>query len=173
MYAALGRDKSIALPLFHSFTGCDTTSTLFGKGKKSAWDTWNCYPDVTSAFTYMALNPYHKVDADDRYFQLLERFTVVLYDKTSDLELVDEARKEMYGTARKRRPWRIFHLPRMHYCSTQREQSTKQGYGAQVMRVNSMLQLQTVGAGLLMRTAMPGSLSGSLYLLPLKPAVSW
>ena len=33
---ALGEEKSVALPFFHSFTGCDTTSGFFGKGKKSS-----------------------------------------------------------------------------------------------------------------------------------------
>ena len=34
IYEDLGREKSLALPIFHSFTGCDTTSVFFGKGKK-------------------------------------------------------------------------------------------------------------------------------------------
>ena len=33
----LGIERSIALPVFHSFTGCDTTS-FYGKGKRSAWE---------------------------------------------------------------------------------------------------------------------------------------
>ena len=36
--SALGEQNSAALPMFHSFTGCDTVSSLNGKGKKSAWD---------------------------------------------------------------------------------------------------------------------------------------
>ena len=28
----LGTERSIALPVFHSFTGCDTTSSFYGKG---------------------------------------------------------------------------------------------------------------------------------------------
>jgi hypothetical protein len=32
---ALGKCKSISLPIFHSFTGCDTTSAFFGgKGRR-------------------------------------------------------------------------------------------------------------------------------------------
>ena len=96
MYEDLGREKSLALPIFHSFTGCDTTSAFFGRGKKSAWEAWNCYHDVTHAFTTMALLPYTKVDVDARHFQLLERFTVILYDKTSNLQHVNEARKELF-----------------------------------------------------------------------------
>ena len=55
---SLGKNKSLALPVFHSFTGCDTTSGFFGKGKKSAWETWKCYPDVTEVFTHMAPSPW-------------------------------------------------------------------------------------------------------------------
>ena len=31
---SLGKEKSRALPFFHTFTGCDTTSQFLGKGKK-------------------------------------------------------------------------------------------------------------------------------------------
>ncbi len=96
IYDYLGRAKSLALPVFHSFTGCDTTSSFFGKGKRSAWEAWLCYQDVTYAFTHMALHPYTDVEVHSQDFQLLERFTVVLYDKASDLEHVDEARKELF-----------------------------------------------------------------------------
>ena len=92
----LGKERSVALPVFHSFTGCDTTSTFYGKGKKSAWEAWNCYPDVTQAFTYIALHPYSRINVDTSHFQLLERFTVILYEKTSELQHVDEARKEQF-----------------------------------------------------------------------------
>ena len=47
---ALGKCKSMSLPIFHCFTGCDTTSAFLGKGKKSAWEAWNSYPEVTQAF---------------------------------------------------------------------------------------------------------------------------
>ena len=42
----LGRLKSCCLPPFHAFTGCDTTSSFFGKTKKSGWNTWEAYPEV-------------------------------------------------------------------------------------------------------------------------------
>ena len=92
----LGEDKCLALPVFHSFTGSDTTSAFFGRGKKMAWGAWNCYPDVTEALTYMALNPYAQLSVDAQHFRQLEYFTVILYDKTSHLENVDEARKYLF-----------------------------------------------------------------------------
>ena len=74
----LDREKSLALHVFHSLKGCDTTSAFFGKGKKSAWEAWKCYHDVTSAFTSMALHPFTEVDANAQHFQLLKCFTIVL-----------------------------------------------------------------------------------------------
>ena len=35
----LGSDVCAALPCFHALTGCDSTSGLFGIGKKKAWAT--------------------------------------------------------------------------------------------------------------------------------------
>ena len=34
---SLGQSKAVALPAFHALTGSDTTSTFYGKGKKTAW----------------------------------------------------------------------------------------------------------------------------------------
>ena len=94
IYDNLGRKKCLSLPVFHCFTCCDTTSAFFGKGKKSAWEAWKCFPDVTSAFEFMALHPYSQLGINIQHFQLLEHFTVILY-KTSSLHQID-ARKEQF-----------------------------------------------------------------------------
>lgn len=39
---SLGTDHCRALPFFHALTGCDTTSSFFGHGKKGAWETGIC-----------------------------------------------------------------------------------------------------------------------------------
>ena len=36
----IGKSNCIALPFFHSFTGCDTSSSFFGKGKFKFWEVW-------------------------------------------------------------------------------------------------------------------------------------
>ena len=95
-YNDLGEQKSLALRPFHCFTGSDTTSAFHGRGKKLAWEPWNCYPEVTAAFTYMASNPYASLVLESPHYRLLERFTIVLYNKTSNLEDVDEARMELF-----------------------------------------------------------------------------
>lgn len=43
----------IALPVFQAFTGCDIVSAFGGRGKKSAWNTWQVFPEVSKAFESM------------------------------------------------------------------------------------------------------------------------
>ena len=92
----LGKRKSQCLPAFHSITGCDTTSAFRGRGKTTAWQTWNNYPDVTDAFSFITKHPFHKMVKNSHTFQKLERFVIVLYDNTSSLLSVNEARKELF-----------------------------------------------------------------------------
>ena len=54
IYENLGREKPLALPVFHGFTGCDTTSTFFGRGKKSAWEASITFPFSVSASMMLA-----------------------------------------------------------------------------------------------------------------------
>lgn len=88
---ALG-EKSQALIGFHAFTGCDSVSFFAGKGKKSAWKIWNSFPEATTAFhTLSATGGEASID-----FQLLEKFTVLLYDRHSSCKTVDQARKDLF-----------------------------------------------------------------------------
>jgi len=97
MFNLLGECKAKALPMFHSFTGCDTTSSFSGRGKKSAWEAWKSYPNVTNAFVHITENPFDVLDTSSEVFQVLERFTVVMYDKTSTTYSVDTARRNLFG----------------------------------------------------------------------------
>uniref|UniRef100_A0A1X7TMT0 Uncharacterized protein n=1 Tax=Amphimedon queenslandica TaxID=400682 RepID=A0A1X7TMT0_AMPQE len=58
VYEKLREEKARALPFFHSFAGCDTTSSFYGTGKKTAWEAWKCFPDATSSFIYMQSNAF-------------------------------------------------------------------------------------------------------------------
>ena len=86
----LGPDKSSVLPLFHAFTGCDTVSAFHGKGKKSAWDTWTAYGELTCAFAVM-MDPVHAVHFDV-FMPVIQRFVAVIHDRTSSSETLDAAR---------------------------------------------------------------------------------
>ena len=71
----------MTLPAFHSFTGCDTVSAFGGRGKKTAWNTWKVYPEVTDAFESLLLME----EPSEMAMAALERFVVLLYDRTSDI----------------------------------------------------------------------------------------
>ena len=85
-----------SLCFIHSLDATRPSSCFFGKGEKSAWEAWKSFPDVTEAFTLLGNHPYYQLDVDDSIFKLLERFTVVLYDKASNVLNVNEARKEIF-----------------------------------------------------------------------------
>ena len=88
----LGPDCSSALPMFHAFTGCDTVSSFAGKGKKTAWHTWTTFDEVTAAFSALASLP----AAIEEWLDPLERFVVLLFDRTSSQTSIDQARKQLF-----------------------------------------------------------------------------
>ena len=51
---------------------------------------------ISTAFTAIALNPFTHLDISSPIFDLLQRFTVLLYSKSSNVELLDEARMELF-----------------------------------------------------------------------------
>ncbi|GFO12306.1 hypothetical protein PoB_003881100 [Plakobranchus ocellatus] len=46
-----------ALPMFHAFTGCDTVSSFAGRGKKTAFDIWKSFDEVTPVFSSLLTDP--------------------------------------------------------------------------------------------------------------------
>ena len=92
--AAVGPRKSATLPLFHALTGCDTVSSFAGIGQKTAWAAWNVYPEVTEEFEELM----HMADPiSDRTLDVIERFVVLMYSRTSDLSRVNDARKQLFA----------------------------------------------------------------------------
>ncbi|KAG7161296.1 putative Glycosyl-transferase for dystroglycan-containing protein, partial [Homarus americanus] len=89
---ALGPEKSRALPVFHAITGCDTAA-FAGHSKKTAWATWNAFPEVTTAFLSLASTP---SEPPDGVLSTPERF-IVLYDRTSPCCDVNVLRKKLFS----------------------------------------------------------------------------
>ena len=87
---ALGPDWCVALPMFHAFTGCDTVSFFGGRGKRTAWNTWKAYKDVTPAFCTLVSTP--TLQTIKEWLGQLERFVVLLYDRSSSQQSVNEVR---------------------------------------------------------------------------------
>lgn len=97
---AIGPERVSGILFFHAFTGCDVVSGFRGKGKKSAWLTWNVCNDVSKTFMKLSHCP-REVSDDDLY--KLEQFTVLMYDRSSAASSVDEARLDLF--ARKQRSY--------------------------------------------------------------------
>ena len=83
--SALGPVRSRSLPIFHELTGSDTTSFFARHRRKTAWNTWETYPEVTRAFVELASGP---SSITDETLATIERFIVLMYDRTSTLDKV-------------------------------------------------------------------------------------
>ena len=92
MAMPLGPEKAQALPLFHALTGCDTVSSFANRGKKSAWDTWNVFDDLTHALNSILIS---QVELTGDIISVIERFVIPLYCRTSTQVDINMARKEL------------------------------------------------------------------------------
>ena len=94
MARALGPDKAQALPMFHALTGCDTVSCFAGHGKKTAWAVWTALPQLTQTLINLSAAPDH---IHEDAMHILERFVILLYDKTSTATDIDKARRKLFA----------------------------------------------------------------------------
>ena len=85
----------ISLPVFHAFTGWNQVSFFSGKGKRSAWEVWKKYDEVTSAFISLSKCP--SVQDLLNALPKIERFVVLLYDRTNLCSNVNQARKDLFA----------------------------------------------------------------------------
>jgi len=97
---AIASEKASGLPFFHAFTGCDTVSAFRGRGKKPAWQTWNVCKEISTTLTKLSQCVTALDNAD---LQSLEKFVVVMYDRSSADVSVNDARLNLF--ARKQRPY--------------------------------------------------------------------
>ena len=105
IYDKIGVEKCLALPMFHAFAGCDAVSNFSGRGKKTAWETWNVFPEVMGAFLALMERP-QQSDVETAV-GVLERFVVLLYDKTSCQSQVNQLKVDLF--AHKGRD--VLHIP--------------------------------------------------------------
>ena len=69
-----------------------TLFSFVGRGKKSAWETWKCFPEVTDAFEHLSQM---STDISEQTMSLLESFAVLLYDRTSEMLAVKDANQQL------------------------------------------------------------------------------
>ena len=92
----LGEHTVRALPFFYAFTGCDTTSSIFGKGKCKCWDIWHSderKDEITSVLVELGSKP---LALYDRQVDVLEYFVKKLYATTSATESLARERASLF-----------------------------------------------------------------------------
>ena len=92
----LDKDFSRAIIAFHAFSGSDTTSSFRGKGKKTAWNAWISFEEVTEAFLFIVEHPFMRIEAESEIFKILKKYVIVLYDKHCTVDSIDQARKYLF-----------------------------------------------------------------------------
>ena len=100
LVSTLGPEKTNGMLFFHAFTGCDVVSAFNGKGKKTAWQTWNVFNDASATFAKLS---HSRSEIEESDLQVLERYVVLMYDRSSATFSVDEARLDLF--ARKQRSY--------------------------------------------------------------------
>ena len=95
----LGEEASKALLFMHALTGCDTVSAFHGIDKKTAWSVWQSMPYLTPVFASLARAPSQVTPEDMEH---IERYTEILYQRTSPLSHINEARKQMFAAGNRR-----------------------------------------------------------------------
>ena len=155
---ALGSPKAASLPMFHAFTGCDTVSAFAGKGKKTMWAVWRVYPEITEAFVDVCSG----TDViSTEATSLIERFVILVYDRTSQLKDVNEVRKDLF--TRKGR-FKYDSLPPTKTALTEHaKKATYQGGQVWGQSIRSQMKLPDPAAWGWTKTKMDGSHIGPRY----------
>jgi len=81
--------------MFYAFTGSDTVSYFGGRGKKTAWDTWTTYGDVTSSFC--VLGAVQDQRAIDEWMHPMDLFVVLLYVRTNTAEGTNQTKQQLFS----------------------------------------------------------------------------
>ena len=80
--------------MFHALTGCDTVSSFARHGKKTAWAAWTVLPELTEALLLLSSAPR---DIPHDAMRIIERFVILLYDRTSKCTDIDKARRKLFA----------------------------------------------------------------------------
>ena len=91
---SLSPPKCGAFPSWYALTGCNTVSSFHGKGKKSVWETWKCYPEATEVFLALS-NPVDGVLSGNS-ISAIERFACLMYDQTTYISNVNDCRRMLF-----------------------------------------------------------------------------
>ena len=80
-----GADTCQALLLFHAFSGCNTSSNFYGRGKSTFWDAWMSF-SKSSKLVYTSYDQYF---GNDHRNTDINKARCTLFSKSPDPELKD------------------------------------------------------------------------------------
>ena len=69
-------------------------SAFVGHGKKTAWATWNSFPELTVAMLELTHAP---TEIPEQSMLVIERFVIPIYDRTSTCTNMNKARKKLFA----------------------------------------------------------------------------
>ena len=95
----ISENQSAGLLFWYPFTGFDATSAFGGKGKLSARTTWMVFDDITPVFEKYLHHSWHiqvKEKLQIRNIRILERFTRLLYCRTTAFECLNKCRRHLF-----------------------------------------------------------------------------
>ena len=82
---------------FHFFTRLPVaTLRQHSWEKKSVWEAWKAYPEATEAFRFVDDSPFLPLEISTPIFNVLQRFVVILFDRTSLATDMNTARQELF-----------------------------------------------------------------------------
>ena len=88
----MGPKKALALPIFHALIGCDTVFAFRSHGKGTAWIAWNSFLELTEAL--LSFTP-HSIPEET--MKIIERFIILMYEKTCRCIDIDKARRKKFA----------------------------------------------------------------------------
>ena len=92
----LGAEKCRALLLFHSYSGCDTTSFFKFKGKKRFWAAWDSFQELTPVLIKLTESMLEPSESD---LKILERYVALVYDKSTELSEINKVRQHLFASS--------------------------------------------------------------------------
>lgn len=144
LYHALGSKLSRALPLFTTLTGCDSTSSIRGRSKKTAFLAMQRGGEsLISSMCEILNRPFTTIEINSPLFSELEPFLLKFTAENQKVWTSLERRYFVTGTITQR-PY----LPRrMPYCYTAKGLCIKRAYGFLPKSHWFMLQIPLILAG--------------------------
>ena len=109
----MGQEKVEGILFFHAFTCCDTVSAFHNKGKKTAWQIWDTYPEASPVFSKLSQ---YLLKGEDGDLEILEKFVILMYNRSSTAATMDEVSLDML--ARKQRPYEAIPQLEQLYSNT-------------------------------------------------------